>query len=439
MNETHDPSLRSFVPSAELASSDFPLQNLPFGSFRRRGSTEAFRGGVAIGDQIVDLGQLHGAGLLDGAAQAACAACLGPVLNPLLALGQPAWSALRLTLSRLLRHDAAQRAAMAACLVPAAEAELALSITVGDYTDFYASIHHATRVGRLFRPDQPLMPNYVHLPVAYHGRSSSVVVSGTPVVRPMGQVRPAGAEAPSVRPSARLDYELELGVVIGTGNPLGTRIGVEDAESHIFGLCLLNDWSARDIQGWEYQPLGPFAGKNFATTLSPWIVTLEALLPFRRPWQRDPALPALLPYLDGVDVRRAGAIEIRLETRLQTDPMRARGDAPVALARASFCDTMWTIGQMVAHHTLNGCALRPGDVLGTGTISGPELAEAGCLLELTAGGAKPYALPDGDTRTFLQDGDTVELSAFCAGQGAKRIGFGSARGTVVPARSGGLS
>jgi fumarylacetoacetase len=434
MNETHDPSLRSFVASAERTSSDFPLQNLPFGTFRRRGSREAFRGGVAIGDQIVDLAQLHASGLMDGPAQAACAACLGPVLNPLLALGQPAWSALRLALSRLLRHDAPQRAAMAACLAPAADAELALPITVGDYTDFYASIHHATRVGRLFRPDQPLMPNYVHLPVAYHGRSSSLVVSGTPVVRPMGQVCPKGAEAPSVRPSARLDYEQELGVVIGTGNALGTCIGIEDAESHIFGLCLLNDWSARDIQGWEYQPLGPFAGKNFATTLSPWIVTLEALLPFRRPWQRDPALPALLPYLDGADVQRAGAIEIRLETRLQTERMRMRDDAPVTLARASFCDTMWTIGQMVAHHTLNGCALRPGDVLGTGTISGPELAEAGCLLELTAGGAEPYALPDGDARTFLQDGDTVELSAFCAGPGAKRIGFGSARGTVLPAR-----
>jgi fumarylacetoacetase len=315
-----------------------------------------------------------------------------------------------------------------------AEAEHALPMAVGDYTDFYASIHHARRVGELFRPDNPLLPNYRFVPIAYHGRSSSIVISGTPVARPQGQVLAPGESTPRVRPSARLDYELELGVVVGVGNALGDALALDDAEAHVFGLCLLNDWSARDVQGWEYQPLGPFAGKNFATTLSPWLVTLEALAPFRVPFARAEGEPAPLPYLASAQNAAAGALAITAEARLQTAAMRARGEPPQRLAQSSFADSYWTIAQMLTHHTLNGCPLRPGDVLGTGTLSGPERDQAGCLLELSQGGKAPLRLPDGEARTFLDDGDLVELYAACSAPGAVRIGFGTASGRVQPAR-----
>jgi fumarylacetoacetase len=432
MNETHDVTLASWLPSAHAQDCDFPLQNLPIGVFRRRASDEPLRGGVAIGDQIVDLPRASE--LFDGLAAEAAAVCAAPSLNAYLALGTDAWSALRLALSRALRKGSALERPLSRCLVPQAQAELALPISVGDYTDFYASVHHATRVGLLFRPDQPLMPNYTWLPVAYHGRSSSVVVSGTEVRRPYGQTKPPTAFAPSVTPTARLDYELELGVVVGPGNPLGARVPLERAESHVYGLCLLNDWSARDIQAWEYQPLGPFAGKNFATTLSPWLVSLEALEPFRAPWSRAAEDTQPLAYLDGETNTARGALDIQVETRLWTAAMRQQGLAAQTLARTSFCDAAyWTIAQMIAHHTLNGCALRPGDLLGTGTLSGPASEQAGCLLELSQSGKQPLTLHNGETRTFLQDGDVLSLHAWCAREGAARIGFGSATGLVLPA------
>jgi fumarylacetoacetase len=433
MNETHDPTLRSWLDSANLPGCDFPIQNLPLGVFRRVGEQEAFRGGVAIGDQVIDLGRVHALRLFDGLAGAACAACDQPSLNAYLALGADSWSALRAALSRALSARETGRA-LAACLVPQRQVEHALPMRVGDYTDFYASLHHATRVGALFRPEQPLFPNYKWVPIAYHGRSSSLVVSDTPIQRPRGQSLPRDAREPSVRPSARLDYEAELGIVIGPGNAFGESVSIEQADAHVYGLCLLNDWSARDVQGWEYQPLGPFAGKNFATTLSPWLVSLEALAPFRTPFVRDPGEPVPLAHLTSARDRSEGALDIQIETRLQTARMRAEGVPAERLARSSFRHAYWTLAQMVAHHTLNGCPLCPGDVLGTGTISGPALEEAGCLLELSEGGKRALSLANGETRTFLEDGDVVELAAFCEREGAVRIGLGVARGQVLPSR-----
>lgn len=435
MNETHDPTLRSWLESANLPGSDFPIQNLPFGVFRRAGEREVFRGGVAIGDQVIDLGQVHALRLFEGLAGAACAACDQPSLNAYLALGAASWSALRAALSRGLSALGAGEGsrALATCLVPQRQVEHALPMQVGDYTDFYASLHHASRVGALFRPEQPLFPNYKWLPIAYHGRSSSLVVSDTPIRRPRGQSAPPAGAMPSVRPSARLDYEAELGIVIGPGNELGESVSIEQADEHVFGMCLLNDWSARDVQGWEYQPLGPFAGKNFATTLSPWLVSLEALLPFRTAFERDAGEPEPLPHLSSARDRSHGALDIVIETRIQTARMRAEAVPPERLARSSFRHAYWTLAQMVTHHTLNGCALRPGDVLGTGTLSGPKLEEAGCLLELSQGGKRAVSLANAETRMFLEDGDVLELAAHCEREGAVRIGFGVARGIVLPA------
>ncbi|MEY4509876.1 MAG: hypothetical protein RLZZ450_1998 [Pseudomonadota bacterium] len=432
MNETHDHALSSWLSAANAKDTDFPVQNLPIGVFRRRSPGDAPRGGIAIGDQIVDLSRASK--LFEGLAAQTAAACAAPSLNGYLALGHEAWSALRLALSRALRTGSALEEQLTECLVPEADAELVLPITVGDYTDFYASIHHATRVGLLFRPDQPLMPNYTWLPVAYHGRSSSVVVSGTDIRRPCGQLKPPSASTPTVAASARLDYELELGVVVGPGNAPGERISVDGADPHVYGLCLLNDWSARDIQAWEYQPLGPFAGKNFATTISPWLVSLEALEPFRAPWSRDPSHTQVLPYLAGVDNAARGAFDIQVEARLSTAAMRERQVPAQVLARSHFHEAAyWTVSQMLAHHTLNGCALRPGDLLGTGTLSGPEREQAGCLLELSHGGQQPLTLASGESRAFLLDGDLLSLHAWCEREGATRIGFGSASGLVLPA------
>ncbi|HEX6244412.1 MAG TPA: fumarylacetoacetase [Polyangiales bacterium] len=433
MNPTVDPTLRSWLENANLPGSDFPIQNLPIGSFRRRGSNEPFRGGIAIGDQIVDLSRVQALGGLRGLAAEACAAAAQSSLNGYLALGAPAWSALRAELSLAMQVGASAQSGFAACLVPQQDAEHALPMVVGDYTDFYASIHHATRVGALFRPEQPLFPNYKWVPIAYHGRSSSVVVSDTPIVRPRGQTVARGGGEPSVRASARLDYEAELGIVVGPGNALGRAIPIDHADGHVYGLCLLNDWSARDVQGWEYQPLGPFAGKNFATTLSPWLVSLEALEPFRLPFTRAQGEPEPLPHLDSVRVRTQGALDVQIEVRIQTAAMRAHGQPPERLSRSSFRHAYWTLAQLVAHHTLNGCPLRPGDVLGSGTLSGPALEESGCMLELSEGGKRPLTLASGETRTFLEDGDAIELSAFCERDGAVRIGFGVARGVVVAA------
>ena len=434
IDATHDPSLTSWVDSANRPECDFPLQNLPFAVFRRAGSGEPLRCGVGIGDAVLDLTALGAAAPRSGPAAEALAACAAPALNGLMALGPAAALALRRTLSELLRSGSPHAAALASALVPQAGAEFAVPAHIGDYTDFYTSIHHATAVGRLFRPDQPLLPNYKWVPIAYHGRASSIGVSGQQVRRPHGQLMPRGAERPHLAPSERLDYELELGVLIGSGNALGEPIALEHAERHVFGLCLLNDWSARDVQAWEYQPLGPFLAKNFATTVSPWVVTLEALAPFRAPWQRPAADPAPLPYLDGVALRAAGALDISLSVALETARMRERSAPPVQLSQSNFRDSYWSLAQMVTHHTVNGCNLAPGDLLGTGTQSGPQPHEAGSLLELTGGGKQPVVLPDGETRTFLADGDRVILRAWCERTGLRRIGFGEAAGTVCPAR-----
>ncbi|CAM3377903.1 fumarylacetoacetase [Polaromonas hydrogenivorans] len=432
LNETHDPALRSWVASANQASSDFPIQNLPFAVFRRQGSAEAFRGGVAIGEQILDLAAAAASGAFTGDAAGALQAAAGETLNALMALGQPAWSALRLALSRSLRTGAAEEAQLAACLVPQSDVEYTVPARIGDYTDFYTSVYHATNIGRQFRPDNPLLPNFKWIPIGYHGRASSIGVSGQTFARPVGQTLPPGATEPSFGPCKRLDYELELGVFVGSGNALGEPIAITDAEASVFGLCLLNDWSARDIQAWEYQPLGPFLSKNFATTISPWIVTLEALGPYRVPFTRPEGDPQPLPYLDAPANWAQGAIDVQLEVLLQTQAMRDEGQGAARLTRTSYRHAYWTVAQMVAHHTVNGCNLQPGDLLGTGTLSGPTLDEAGALIELTVGGKQPLTLPNGQTRTYLEDGDAVLLRGWCEKPGAARIGFGECVGTVLP-------
>ncbi|HEV2285374.1 MAG TPA: fumarylacetoacetase [Steroidobacteraceae bacterium] len=432
IDATHDPALTSWVASANRDGGDFPVQNLPFAAFRRAGSREAFRGGVAIGDEILDLGALAATGLFAGTAGAALTAAGEPTLNALMGAGPEASAALRTALSQALRTGAVHAARLRALLVPQSAAEYRLAAQVGDYTDFYASIHHATAVGRLFRPDNPLLPNYKWVPIAYHGRASSLRVSGYDFIRPRGQLLPAGATVPQLAATRRLDYELEVGIFIGRGNALGASVPLAEAESHVFGLCLLNDWSARDLQSWEYQPLGPFLAKNFATSVSPWVVTLAALAPFRSAWTRPAGEPPPLAYLDGAAQRAAGAFDIELEVSLETARMRAAGLAPQRLSHANFRDSWWTVAQMVTHHTVNGCNLEPGDLLGSGTQSGPEPGQAGSLLELSAGGKRPIALADGEQRTFLEDGDRVTLRAWCERQGFRRIGFGEVTGTVLP-------
>jgi len=430
LNKTHDPELSSWVASANRPGNDFPIQNLPFGVFRRRGQGELFRGGVAIGDCVLDLGRVHAAGVFSGLAHQALAAANKPELNELMALGKPAWAALRQALSQALASDSTMQAHLAGALLPQEELEYSVPARIGDYTDFYTSIHHATSVGRLFRPDNPLLPNYRWVPIGYHGRSSSIRISGQRFPRPWGQTLPPGFIEPVFGPSKRLDYEVELGIFVGTGNGLGTPIALSEAEDHIFGVCILNDWSARDLQAWEYQPLGPFLAKNFATTLSPWIVTLEALAPYRVPFTRAAGEPQPLPYLDSATNVEAGSIDIRLEASIQTGAMRTQGIAPQQLSCTSYRHAYWTVAQLVAHHTVNGCNLQPGDLLGTGTQSGPTPEEAGSLLELSAGGKQPITLANGEQRTFLEDGDVLVMRAWCDRPGAARIGFGEVSGEV---------
>ena len=436
LNETHDPALRSWVTSANADGADFPLQNLPFGICRRQGTAETFRGGIAIGDQVLDLAATLASGVFDSARVGARA--LGALeraarssLNDLMGLGPDAWSALRLAVSRALRTQSRHESELRRCLMPQNAAEFALPSNIGDYTDFYTSIHHATAVGKLMRPDNPLLPNYQWVPIGYHGRASSIGVSGQTFPRPSGQRLLAGAVTPTLGPSGRLDYELELGVFVGPGNELGSPIAILDAESHIFGLCLLNDWSARDLQAWEYQPLGPFLAKNFATTISPWLVTLEALAPYRTRWQRAATDPQPLAYLDAPGIRRHGAIDLELAVFIETEKMRIDGAAPHRLSHSNFKDSYWSIAQLVAHHTVNGCNLRPGDLLGTGTQSGPTPAEAGSLLELSHGGKQAITLPNGEVRRFLEDGDSIILRGWCERPGVARVGFGQATGRVL--------
>jgi fumarylacetoacetase len=442
VDRTHDPSLRSWVESANGAG-DFPIQNLPFGVFRRRDEDQPGRVGIAIGDSILDVTACHDEGRFSGLAERASEACAAPALNTLMGLGAEPRAELRRQVSALLSADSpalrSNRRLGHRILVPQREADLLLPAAVGDYTDFYASVHHATNVGSMFRPDNPLLPNYKWVPIGYHGRASSIVPSGTPIRRPSGQSKPPDAESPGFGPSRSLDYEMELGLFVGPGNPLGEPVPIDRAEEQIFGFCLVNDWSARDVQAWEYQPLGPFLAKNFATTISPWVVTPEALAPFRAPaFPRPPGDPAPLPYLDSRLNAGAGAVAVTVEVYLASAPMRAQGIEPVRLSRGSAADLYWTPAQFIAHHTSNGCDLHPGDLLASGTISGPAKESLGCLLELTRRGAEPLALPGGESRKFLEDGDEVVMRGFCEREGAARIGFGECRGVVLPA-SGSVS
>lgn len=419
LNASHDPALRSWVTSANVQGCDFPIQNLPFGRFST--SSDAFpRIGVAIGDQILDLRK---AGLIDT-----------DDMNALMAASPEKRAALRSLISQGLTQGSARESQWSAALVAQSAVTMHVPCRIGDYTDFYSSVHHATTVGKQFRPENPLLPNYKWVPIGYHGRASSIGVSGQSFKRPKGQTKAPDAATPSLGPSKRLDYELELGWFIGRGNAQGQSIDIGEADDHLYGVTLFNDWSARDVQGWEYQPLGPFLSKNFASTVSPWLVTLEALAPFRVPFERPSDDPQPLPYLDSAANRSHGAFSIFLEVLLQTATMREAG---IPAARLSLTNTdraaYWTPAQLVAHHTVNGCNLQSGDLLGSGTLSGPNEDEAGSLMELTTGGKSPVVLPNGETRTFLEDGDTLVMRGWCESEGAVRIGLGEVLGTVLPA------
>ena len=426
LDRSHDPTLKSWLASAE-GHSDFPIQNLPFGVFSPPGGGP--RGGAAIGDSVLDLAGAVAAGLFTGEAERAARAASGPTLNPLMALSPQSRRALRLRLVELLEDGAPERSKVEPLLHTAAGCTMHLPAAIGDYTDFYAGIHHANNVGRLFRPDSPLMPNYKYVPIGYHGRASSIRPSGDAVRRPNGQRKPASETVPSFGPARNLDYELELGLWVGSGNALGQSIPIAQAREHIVGICLLNDWSARDVQGWEYQPLGPFLAKNFATTVSPWVITAEALAPFRTAQAPRPeGDPAPLPYLFDDQDQASGAFDIQLEVLLAP-----KGGAPERLSVSNATDLYWTFAQMLAHHASGGCDLHPGDLFGTGTISGPTREGYASLLELTRGGSEPFTLPSGAVRRFLEDGDEVIFRGACRRDGFVSIGFGECRGTILPA------
>jgi fumarylacetoacetase len=422
-DDTHNPDLQSWVESANDPETDFPIQNLPFGRFRRANDMD-WRIGVAIGDQVLDLRRARLIESYD--------------MNRIMRLAREPRQALRAAISSGLRIGSRQEQQFREALVPQSRVELSLPCNIGDYTDFYTSIHHATTVGRQFRPDNPLLPNYKWVPIGYHGRSSTIAVSrrglGHTFKRPAGQTMPVGAIVPVVKPTARLDFELELGFFISRPNTVGEPIPIEQAEDHLFGVALFNDWTARDIQPWEYQPLGPFLSKNFASTLSPWMVTMDALAPFRSPFRRPGGDPAPLPYLDSTDNRERGAIDIELEVWIQTERMRAERLEGDRLSTSNYAEAYWTIAQLVAHHTVNGCGLRDGDLFGSGTLSGSQPNQAGSLLELSQGGKQPITLSNGESRSFLEDGDTIILRGHCRRDGFRRIGLGECRGTVQPAR-----
>ena len=434
MNATHLRTLRSWVESAN-GTTDFPIQNLPYGIFSRPGEkATARRVGVAIGDFVLDVTAAVRGGFMP--ASRAATACESPTLNSLMRLGRGDQSALRSALSDLLREgsDAGKRAmdARESLLVPMKDAVLHLPATIGDYTDFYASIYHATNVGSMFRPDNPLLPNYKYVPIGYHGRASSVIVSGAEVRRPNGQTKAADAERPVFGPSRMLDYESELGLFVGRGNEIGSPVVIGEAEEHIFGYCLVNDWSARDIQSWEYQPLGPFLAKNFATTISPWVVTAEAVEPYRvAAFRRPEGDPAPLEYLASDENEQSGGLDATLEVHISSRAMRERKMQPHLLSRAPFSLMYWTMAQMLTHHASNGCNLRTGDLIASGTVSGPGAGEMGCLLELTRRGASPVSLPTGEQRKFLEDGDEVIMTGFLQAEGHPRIGFGECRGVII--------
>ncbi|MEJ8822766.1 fumarylacetoacetase [Variovorax humicola] len=416
---THDADLISWLASANDPATDFPIQNLPFGRYRGE-EDDGWSIAVAVGDQVLDLRR---AGIVQNSQ-----------MNQLMRLPRDARQAIRQAISEGLRRGSSQEQRFRSAMVAQSDVQLGLPCEIGDYTDFYTSIHHATTVGKQFRPDNPLLPNYKWVPIGYHGRASSICVSGSSFARPVGQTKAPDSDVPAFGPCGRLDYELEIGVFISRPNILGERIPMAAAEDHVFGIALFNDWSARDIQGWEYQPLGPFLSKNFASTLSPWMVTLEALAPYRKAFTRPAGDPQPLPYLDSPANREMGAVDIELEVWLQTPAMQKAGSPGERLMRSNYADAYWTVAQMVAHHTVNGCNLRAGDLFGSGTLSGPEAGQGGSLLELSAGGKQPIRLANGETRTFLEDGDTVILRGYCQREGFRRIGFGECRGTVLPAR-----
>jgi fumarylacetoacetase len=432
INETHDPNLRSWVESANDPNTDFPIQNLPFCSFRHTSIDFGSRIGVRIGDSIIDLEELNGRNPSDW-----WLASQRPWnLDNLRRLAPEASQKIREYLSLGLREDAPAelRDELQRVILSAADVFYFPAFAIGDYTDFYCSIYHATNVGSMFRPDNPLMPNYKWVPIGYHGRASSIVISGTDIKRPNGQNRSEQEKPPIFAPCRNLDYEMELGFFVGRGNELGQPIPLSEAEDHIFGVCLVNDWSARDIQAWEYQPLGPFLAKNFATTISPYVVTMEALAPFRtRAFERDPSDPQPLEYLSDDQNQKYGGLDINLEVYIQTEKMRNENIAPHLLSRSNSKDLYWTIGQMLTHHASNGCNLQTGDLMATGTVSGKEKSERGCLLELTWRGTEPLTLPSGEQRRFLEDGDEITMKGFCEREGFRRIGLGECRGRILPA------
>lgn len=437
INETHDPNLKSWIESANSPDTDFPIQNLPFCVFEPHEDPDDRQAGILIGDYVLSLAGCYNSGIFPN---------LESYIGDTLIYGDidvfssqltpQELSNFRQRLIEILRDDANQetREIVEKQLTLISDVEFSVPLPIGDYTDFYCSIFHATNVGAMFRPDNPLLPNYKYVPIGYHGRASSIVVSGTNVKRPKGQNR-ADQDAPPVfMPCKNLDYEMEVGFFVGKGNNLGEPIPIEQAEEHIFGLCLVNDWSARDIQAWEYQPLGPFLAKNFATTVSPFVVTMEALAPFRVPaFERPEGDPAPLDYLNGAENQKFGGIDIKLEVYLQTEKMRAENVEPFLLSRSNMKDLYWTIGQMLTHHASNGCNLQTGDLIATGTVSGKEKGERGCLLELTWRGKEPIQLPNGEERRFLEDGDEIIMKGFCEREGFRRIGFGTCRGRILPA------
>lgn len=450
IDETHDPNLKSWVESANDPQSDFPIQNLPFGEFENRDGSGETVDGVRIGDMLVSLSGLLSTGLLDPHLRSN--KLQGSLINAIAKLEATARQGLRKRLSELLStDDKSTQSTVSKHLVEVAD-YVPVVHRVGDYTDFYASINHATNVGSMFRPDNPLLPNYKHIPIGYHGRASSIVPSGTRIKRPVGQQAPdEGARTPNFGPCKLLDYEMEMGVIVGRGNELGSRIPIEEAEDHILGMCILNDWSARDLQKWEYQPLGPFLAKNFASTVSPYVVTMEALAPFRCEGAvRPEGDPQPLPYMASEANSKSGGVDITLEVWLASAQMREQGMEPIKLSTGNFRDMYWTMAQMLAHHSVNGCNMQPGDLLGSGTVSGTSRESRGSLLELTWDGdpfaeppklvpgtqRTPIKLPTGEERKFIADGDEIIMKAYCEREGYRRIGFGECRGIIEPADLG---
>lgn len=429
--------LKSWIASANDPNTDFPPENLPFGVFSMSAggySASSQQIGIAIGDQVLNVSHPGIVDLFDGPAREIAVRCKDSTLNGIMAAPKEMLRAFRSRVQELVcSADESTRQKLSAALVPMERTIMSLPAVIGDYTDFYASIEHATNVGSMFRPDNPLLPNYKHVPIGYHGRASSIVVSGSMVRRPKGQTKAADAETPVFGPSRSLDYEAELGFFVARGNDRGKPIPIDEAEDHIFGFCLLNDWSARDIQAWEYQPLGPFLAKNFATTISPWVVTQEALAPFRVPGPpRAPGDPQPLPYLQPSGTE-TGALDLQVEVLISSRKMRDQGLAPHRVSSTNFGGMYWTPAQMLAHHASGGCNMRTGDLIGSGTVSGKTRDSRGCMLELTWRGAEPITLPSGETRKFLEDGDEVIMRGFCEKPGFRRIGFGECRGTVLPA------